>query len=318
MSIPTATHKPAQTAPSSTTILLLTPMLIWSTVFPLSKLLLAILPAATMAAVRFMVGGLCLLIYAGWSLSWSAVWRALRKNWLDYLLLGVTGIFLNNLLQNMGLRLAAATSTSLLGASGPIFSMVLAALFLGEALTKRKLAGLGIALAGIYLVTTDGKLVMDWQSQGNLLAIASAVSYSVYTVMSKRSLEENEPLLVVTWSTLLGAVLLLMAAVVSDGAVAWGALSWGLWANLFYLSTVPTSLAVVAYFNLLQRIQASQAAAAFFLVPVFATVWAVGLLGEQLSWPMLCGGCLIIAGVWLTMGTREQASGQSPTAKVSS
>lgn len=304
MSIPCVTQKREQTA-SSTAALLLTPMLIWSTVFPLSKLLLNVMPAATMAAVRFLVGGLCLLVYACWQTSWPTVWRSLRQNWLDYLLLGITGIFLNNLLQNMGLRLAAATSTSLLGASGPIFSTVLSALFLGEALTGRKIAGLGVALAGIYLVTTNGKLVMDWQSQGNLLAIASAVSYSIYTVMSKRSLEHNDPLLVVTWSTIIGAAMLLMAAVISDGAMSWGSLSMGLWMNLFYLSTVPTSLAVVAYFNLLKRTQASQAAAAFFFVPVFATVWSAGFLGERLSWAMLAGGCLIIVGVWLTMKTKS-------------
>lgn len=296
-SVPSRSEQP----PSSTAVLLLTPMLIWSTVFPLSKLLLAVMPAATMAAVRFMVGGLCLLIYACWHLSWSVVWASLRQHWLDYLLLGTTGIFLNNLLQNMGLRLAAATSTSLLGASGPIFSMLLSALFLGERLSGRKLSGLAAAMAGIYLVTTNGRLVMDWQSQGNLLAIASAISYSVYTVRSKRSLETIDPLLVVTWSTLMGAMMLLAAAVISDGTVAWGLLSPGLWVNLFYLSTIPTSWAVVAYFNLLKRIQASQAAAAFFLVPVFATAWAVSLLGERLSWAMLAGGCLIIAGVWLTM-----------------
>lgn len=290
-----------QVPASSTTVLLLTPMLLWSTVFPLSKLLLAVMPAATMAAIRFVVGGLCLLIYARWRLSWLTLWESLRQHWRSYLLLGFTGIFLNNLLQNMGLRLAAATSTSLLGGSGPIFSMLLSAIFLGEALTRRRLAGLVVALMGIYLVTTNGMLVMDWQSQGNLLAIASAVSYSVYTILSKRILDHIDPLIVVTWSTLLGAVMLVVSTALTDGAVAWGTISWPLWMNLFYLSTVPTSVAVVTYFQLLKRVQASQAAAAFFLVPVFATVWSVSLLGESLSWAMLMGGCLIIIGVWLTM-----------------
>ncbi|MGE5653548.1 MAG: DMT family transporter [Bacillota bacterium] len=312
MSTPT-NREPSGQPVVSTTVLMLIPMLIWSTVFPLSKLLLAVLPAATMAAVRFLIGGLCLLLYASWSLGWPTVGRSLRKHWLDYVLLGLTGIFLNNLLQNMGLRLAAATSTSLLGASGPIFSTLLAALFLGEVLTKRKLFGLGVAVAGIYLVTTNGRLVMDWQSQGNLLAVASSVSYSVYTIMSKRSLEQIEPLLVVTWSTLLGGVMLLATALVSDGSTAWSSISWGLWLNLFYLSTIPTSVAVVAYFDLLKRVQASQAASAFFLVPVFATIWAVGFLGETLSWAMLVGGCLIIAGVWFTM---SRDIGQSPKSKV--
>ncbi len=299
----------------STKWLLLIPMLILSTVLPLAKLALATFPPATLAAARFLIGGSCLLAYSLCAYPSRSVVQSLTVNWRSYLLLGLTGIFLNNLLQNLGLNLSQANSTSLLGTSGPIFATILAVIFLGERLDRTRLVGLGLSLFGVYLVTTNGAS-LEWSAAaGNLLAVGAAVSYSVYTVLSKQVLEHEQPLLVVTWSTLIGAALLGLAAIVLDGVPIWpDMLSWQ-WLNIIYLSTIPTSLAVVLYNHLLKLVDASQASTAFFLLPVFSTAWAFVLLGEQLSAPMVTGGAAILCGVWLTTRkTDKQVREQGVTA----
>ena len=286
----------------SLSILLLTPVIIWSTVFPLSKLVLVAIPPTSLAALRFSVGSICLLCYAAYAFSSQELFASLQRRWKTYLLLGFIGIFLNNFLQNLGLNLSTASSTSLLGTTDPIFAVLLSAAFLGEPLTKRKVLGLFAAFIGVYFVTTNGQWFTDWgQSSGNLLVIGAALSYSVYTILSKRVLHHEEPPIVVAWTTAIGALGLTVAALIMDRGQSWGALTASHKLITAYLSIVPTSVSVVAYFYLLQRIQASQAAVTLFLIPVFSIIWSVVLLREVLTPAMLVGGVLIICGVWLTM-----------------
>ena len=287
--------------------LLLTPVIIWSTVFPLSKIVLDYVPPTSLAALRFCVGALCLLAFASYSFGARAMWLSLQRQYKTYLLLGFVGIFLNNLLQNMGLDMGTASGTSLLGTTDPIFVTIFSAVFLGEALNGGKIAGLFAAFLGVFLVTTNGHWALEWgEATGNILVIASALSYSVYSILSKRILHYEEPPIVVAWTTTIGAVCLLGAALVIDRGTVWGQLSPAHTAIIAYLSVIPTSVSVVAYFYLLQRIEASRAAMTFFLIPVFSILWSVLLLKESVSWAMLAGGALIILGVWLTISSRRR------------
>ncbi|MDP3488440.1 MAG: DMT family transporter [Bacillota bacterium] len=293
-------ERPKRETPLS--ILLLTPVIIWSTVFPLSKLVLGAIPPTSLAALRFSVGSVCLLWYVVYAFSSQEVFASLKRRWKTYLILGFIGIFMNNFLQNLGLNLSTASSTSLLGTTDPIFAVLLSAAFLGEPLTRRKVLGLLAAFTGVYFVTTNGQWFTDWgQSSGNLLVIGAALSYSIYTILSKRVLHHEEPPIVVAWTTTIGALGLVAAALIMDRGQSWGALTTSNMLVTAYLCVVPTSVSVVAYFYLLKRIQASQAAVTLFLIPVFSIIWSVALLREVLTPAMLIGGALIICGVWLTM-----------------
>lgn len=296
--------RPTQQVPL--TLLLFTPVVIWSTVFPLSKLILGLIPPTSLAALRFVIGSVCLLAYAVYACGWGEVRASLLRRYKNYLLLGFVGIFLNNFLQNLGLHLSTASSTSLLGTTDPIFAVLLSAVFLGESLTRSKIAGLIAAFTGVYLVTTNGQWITDWgQSTGNLLVIGAAMSYSVYTILSKQVLHYEEPPIVVAWTTVVGALFLTLVSLVVDRGAPWGNLTITHKLVTAYLSVVPTSVSVVAYFYLLQRMEASQAAVSLFLIPVFSIMWAVLLLREAVTWAMLGGGVLIIAGVWLTLLQRD-------------
>lgn len=292
-------------------LLLLTPVVIWSTVFPLSKLVLEHIPPTSLAALRFSIGALCLLGYAVYAFGWPAVYGSFCRRYKTYVLLGVVGIFSNNLLQNLGLALTSASSASLLSTIDPLFTVVLSLLFLGEKLSKYKAAGLVLAFVGVYLVTTDGRGIADWGTGvGNLLIVAAAMGFSLYTVLSKQVLRHEEPPIVVAWSTVVGAVLLCAASFVLDRYINWGDLAVSHKLITLYLAVVPTSVSVVVYFYLLQRVQASQAATSLFLIPVFAIIWAVVLLGESVTPAMLVGGGLIISGVWLAIYEKRQLAPQ--------
>lgn len=269
------------------------------------------MPPTSLAALRFSIGALCLLGYAVYAFGWPAVYGSLCRRYKAYVLLGVVGIFSNNLLQNLGLARTSASSASLLSTIDPLFTVVLSLLFLGEKPSRHKVGGLALAFVGVYLVTTDGRGIADWGTGvGNLLIVAAAMGFSLYTVLSKQVLRHEEPPIVVAWSTVVGAVLLCAASFVLDRYINWGDLAVSHKLITLYLAVVPTSVSVVVYFYLLQRVQASQAATSLFLIPVFAIIWAVVLLGESVTPAMLVGGGLIISGVWLAIYEKRQLAPQ--------
>jgi len=277
-------------------------VLLWSTVFPLSKLLLEVVPPTSLAAIRFGIGGLVLLCYAIYAFSWRVTLLSLKRSYKDYILLGIIGIFSNNLLQNLGLARTSASSASLLGAVDPLFTTLLSVVFLRETFTRIKGIGLIMAFLGVVLVTTNGQRIDDWgQGLGNLLIVGAALGYSVYTILSKKILTREEPPIVVAWTTVIGSLLLMAASLILDSGAQPAILKYWHIAALVYLSIAPTSVAVVAYFYLLQRIQASQAAVTLFLIPIIAVAWSMLLLGETVSWAMILGGSFIIVGVWITL-----------------
>ncbi len=290
-------------------ILLLLPSLIWSTVFPFSKLVLEVIPPTLLAALRFSIGALFLAAYAIYVSGYRTFLSAWQRSWPWFIALGSSGVFINNLLQNFGLSLTTASSGSLLSSADPIFSVILSAIFLGESMNGKKVIGLITAFLGIFLVTTNGTWILDWGDSGlgNVLVVVSSLSYSIYTVMSKRVLQREEAPIVVAWSTVTGAFLLSIVALFADSAPSWSELSVPILLSTLYLSIVPTSVSVVAYAYLLQRVQASSAAISLFLIPAFSIIWSVLLLKEHIGWATFTGGALIIAGVALAvMGGRQQ------------
>ena len=75
-----------------------------------------------------------------------------------------------------------------------------------------------------------------------------------------------------------------------------------MWLSIVALGALGTGVAYVLNFNVVREAGAQTASMVTYLVPVFAVVFGVPILGEPLSWHEPVGGALIIAGVALAQG----------------
>ncbi len=276
---------------------------LWASSFILIKIGLREIPPVTLAALRFLLASAIFLAVAVWKYHLSGVINYLQDNWLVMLAIGFTGIFLPNVFQNWGMQYTTAYVASIIQAMGPIFTAILATIFLGESLGPKKAGGALLALFGAVMISSNGNLrffveLTDY-SFGNLLLLGSAISYGFYTVISKAKLEGDEPLLVVTLSTVMGTILLLITMPIVEPIGGITNLSFSMWLLVIALAIFPTAIAYFLWFEVLKKMEASKSSFFIFLIPVFTTILAWLVLSEAITLFVILNAVLILFGVVL-------------------
>lgn len=116
-----------------------------------------------------------------------------RDTWLMLAVMGFVGIFVHQMVQAHGLTLTTAVRTGWLIGLTPIWSAVLAAVFLGERFGPQKVFGLFLGLVGALLVITRGELSSQVlalpATRGDLLILASTVNWAIYSILGRDTLK---------------------------------------------------------------------------------------------------------------------------------
>jgi drug/metabolite transporter (DMT)-like permease len=220
------------------------------------------------------------------------------SDWGLVVLLGLIGNTLFHVLIVTSIHRTSPAHAAILIALSPIFAAVLACLLLGEPLSARRLGGIGVALAGVTLIVTRGSDgTASWR--GDLLSLGTSLSWALYTVIGKPVLARVKPLTVTTWATVIGAVPLLPLGLPGLRQVPWGSLSIARWLLLIYLSAGTIALANLLWYWALARAATARVVAFSYLIPVVATLIAVGAGQEILTAPLALGAAAVLGGVAL-------------------
>lgn len=197
------------------------------------------------------------------------------------------------------LRLSAGYS-SILNATVPFWSALVAFAWLGERLRRLRVLGLVIGFTGV-LVLVWGRLEFGGEGVGlPIVAIFGAtLSYGIASVATKKYLSHVESMTAAGGSLVFAAVMLLPFA-----ALAWPQRSPGAtaWISAVLLGVFCTGFAYVVFFRLIERIGSVGAVTVTFLVPAFAMLWGALLLGETVTARMIAGAAIIAIGTALTTG----------------
>jgi drug/metabolite transporter (DMT)-like permease len=192
------------------------------------------------------------------------------------------------------LQHASAGLVALLLYLYPVLVGLLAALFLGEAMTWRKAALLALSFVGSVLTIGAG----GGSLQGILLGIACALIYSLYILVGGRYLGGvdaigSSTVVCLSAAAVMGALGGLMPPRLPSGAGGWAAV-----AGIALISTV---VAIWAFLAGMQRLGAGRAAILSTLEPVVTVLLAALCLQEPLLPLQLAGGALILAAAVLVM-----------------
>jgi len=217
-----------------------------------------------------------------------------RRLWWRVVLTGFVGQTAYQWLLMAGEVRVPAGTASILIAIAPIFSVVGAAVLLGESARGRWL-GMGVACAGAVLV---GASLGLGGGTAALLVLAAAACQGMYHVLVKPLAVELGAFSATVWSVWAGAALALPAlpGLLRDVPSAGAAAS----ASAVYLGLVPTALGYVAWSVAVRRTPIAVSTVALYLVPVVAVLLAWWWLGERPAGLALIGGALAVIGVILT------------------
>lgn len=227
--------------------------------------------------------------------------------------LGVIGITIMNLAMINGQKMIPAALASLIVTSNPIHTTIISRVLIGESLTGRKLAGIGLAFTGFLIVLLYGSGnradLGSGQMKGVLIVALAPFSWAFYTVLSKPLLTRYPPVHVASYTAIAGALGFLLVPVVHEGTVTRiGALdAWG-WTAALFASLLAFTLGYILWYRGLRVLTPSQTAVYIYLVPLFGLLSAWLVLDERITGYLLLGGATILAGVVLTNSGRTTAA----------
>ncbi|PNG41461.1 multidrug transporter [Pseudomonas asplenii] len=277
--------------------------MIWGGTFVAGRFLADSLSPTFAASLRFLLASAALLGFL-W-LARIPLARPTPRQWLELVLLGFFGIFFYNLCFFYGLQYINASRASLIVALNPAVIGLASWWLFKERLGRMKVAGIAICIvgAGLVIVSRNPQLLAATPDAwiGDLLILGCVMGWGVYSLFSRELNQTLGPVQTVTYSILIGTLMLWFLAAVR-GELSWGELNnLGLpqWLSLIYLGVLGSALAYIGYYDGIRKIGATRSGVFIALNPLTAVILGALLLGEQLTPVMCMGGALILIGIYL-------------------
>ncbi|OGA97528.1 MAG: hypothetical protein A3E25_11250 [Burkholderiales bacterium RIFCSPHIGHO2_12_FULL_69_20] len=284
--------------------LLLGTMAVWGANLSVVKLLFESLEPMLVAVLRMAVSAIALMAVVLWR---GHRWPRLRRDqWLTLVGCAVLMIYLNQIFFTEGVSRTAAANAALIIALNPLVSALVAALLLGDRLTRSRLAGVVLGFGGVAAVVLNRPgAVLGSGGLGDLLLLGSVMTWVLGGVLVQRLSRELDSGLVSAMLSVIGTVLLALhlglrpAPVVVD----WPRITPGTVALLVVSSLLATAAGALVWNRALVVIGVARTALYAYWVPIFGVLFAVLLLGEPLSVWHGVGLAAVLGGTFL--GTRR-------------
>ena len=287
-------------------------MVLWAANFIVVKGIIDILPPVGFTFLRYSLASVALLAILRWS---EGEIRLPRPGAARILLLGGLGFGLYQMLWTVGLQSIPAGDSALLIAASPVLTAVIAVLIGTDTLNPLKAVGVVLSFAGVVLVIAAGVgIELTGSPIGFALTMAAALCWATYTAFGAKVLRRHSPLVMTTWATIGGTLVLApvgMGQLLAPGALGpeqAAALPSILFAIAFS-GLLAAALANVVVFEGVGLLGPTRVMTLQSLVPAMAVVLAFVFLQEPILPVHIVGGGIIILGVALT---RLASRGQVP------
>jgi drug/metabolite transporter (DMT)-like permease len=271
--------------------------LFWAGNIVLGRYVAGHVPPMTLSCIRWIGACLMLLPFAWGHLARD--WPALRKHIPLLVALSATGFAINNALSYWALQFTQAINALLIQSSGPLFVALWSLVLFGVRLTWGQLAGIALSLVGVLTIILRGDLAAIASVKPNLgdvMFAGALLAFGLYSALMPRRPVTHQ-LSLICFTMACGALLLLPLSIweYANGIrLKFDAITM---TTLAYVVIFPSTLAYLFFNRGIAMIGPNRAAPFFHLVPVFGSVMAILLLGEEPRLFHLVGYLMVFAGV---------------------
>ncbi len=250
---------------------------VFTTLEPVSKLIAEEVNPYSITLWRFLIGSLMLLPFAIRKIRKEQIKIGLKDIGI-LTLLGTLCICFSMVMLQLAVKKADAPSLiAIIFSANSVFTILFAILILKEKLTKQKLLAVILCAIGVIICA-------DFSSGTNLLsvllAVASALSFSLYTVLSKKFMKRLGGIIQTSISFFMGSLVLLLILLILKVDMIPSLTAHNI-TVLCYLGVIVTGIGYWAYFTAMEKGGAMTASFAFFIKPIltpFATFFINGIV----------------------------------------
>jgi len=244
------------------------------------------------------VGISLLLFWSFWLLGKTKA--SIRKEHLPrFLLCGLTGVAINQMLFIKGLTMTSTIHASLLMLCTPLLITILAFWVLREKITVLKAIGLSLGIGGAMLLILSKEKTGTPTLSGDLFIVLNAIAYTIYFIIVKPLMQVYPPLHVIRWVFTFGFLMILPFGWSQFAAIDWRQYDWSHFASLSFIVVCGTFLAYSFNIYGINHLGAGITGSYIYTQPVFAAIIATVFLQEYFTAEKIISGILIFTGVYL-------------------
>lgn len=284
---------------------------IWSSSFLWIKIAVQEVGPITLVAFRCLFGllfGLAVIL-----IQRPALPRDLRA-WVPVLVLGITNVAIPFFLISWGEQTIDSGVAAILDATVPLFTILLAHYTLrDDRITLPKVLGLLAGFAGVVVLMSRDLGAANSPLLGQLAVVVASLFYALSGIYARKRTEDNPAVMRSVGPLLSSTAVMWLAAPLAETPLRMPQLPIT-WIGLLWLGVLGSGLAFIILYRLLHEIGPTRTSMVTYLFPLGGVMLGVIFLGERLTWEVIVGALLIIAGIafvnWAP-GTRvvEEAAG---------
>jgi len=206
-----------------------------------------------------------------------------------------------------GLQFSSAANGTLLMATSPLLSALLAALFYREKLTWLRIAGALLGLAGVAMVVIGSGAQLGLTGWGDAIVFLAVAVFVFGGLVIQRISRTLDPLAMLWYMYLAGGLMLIVHAILTPGsyeAEGWR-MTWWPWMVLLFSAVIASGVSNIIWNAGIARLGISRAALFVNWLPIFGLLFAALFLDEHVTLVHVAGLACILSGTWL--GLRRSA-----------
>ena len=278
-------------------LLIILAVVFWGSSFIATKVALKELSPETIISLRLIIASVFLFITA---ILLKKDFSINLKSHGFIFILALIAVF-HLMIQVTGLKYTTASNTGWIIGTAPIFMAILAAIFFREKIGLLKISGIIIAMFGLLLLIGKGNITnVDLiKNKGDLLVLASAFTWGVYSMVNKKISLSYSPLMTILYLFIMMAVIIipfnLNAAIVNSV----DHLSVNGWISILFLGLFCSGIAYVIWAYSLRDLESAKVGAFLYFEPLVTVLAAWVLLSESITFLMILSGTIITLGVVL-------------------
>lgn len=290
------------------TILALIAAIISGIAIPANKFFIVKLDPTVFTAVRAIIIGIIFFFISSYQVKFN--YKKFKKvPWKYLLAIAVVGGAFAFLLFFNGLQLTTAGRGAFLQKTLPLFTTVLAFVFLKERVTKRLVLALTIMFLGTLVLFFSQISPADlWSnpSLGDLLIISATILWAIENVIARKAMTNGETNYVVSFARMFFGGIILFGFVLLFGKFdALLSLSMSQWTNII-ASTVILLGYVLFWYASIRMINVSKATSLLLLAPVVSLILGIVIFGEPTPILQLLGSAVILIGAFFVSGVKSE------------
>jgi drug/metabolite transporter (DMT)-like permease len=224
-----------------------------------------------------------------------------KADFLRIFMAAFFGITFNMLTFFKGLSYTSPIMGAVLMVTTPMIVLILSAILIKERMEKSKVIGIILGLAGTLLLILYGKSIANAPKAalGNFLVFVNAVSYGFYLIIVKKLMDKYSAFSFVKWIYLFGFIMIIPFGWGEFQAIEWPEMPMGILIKIGFVVIFSTILTYLLNLLSMKELKPTTVAVFIYLQPFFATIFAIGLGKDELSWVKAGSALLIFIGVYL-------------------